>query len=167
MRRDPRIETRHLGVEVGAGKVTLWGTVNSLAARAAAQQVAGRTAGVVEVDNRLHVDISDQCLRTDREIARAVVDHLEWDAELPSVGIEVTVAGGVVTLQGRVNYEYQREVADRAIQHLAGVRGVVNKLAVATPLVHGPGPARAAVLAGHPVPVPHAPTALLAPRQPE
>ncbi len=159
MRRNPRIETRHLGVEVEAGKVTLWGTVNSLAARVAAHQVAEHTEGVLAVDDRLHVVIPDYRVRTDREIARAVVHHLEWDAEVPNTGIEVTVAGGVVTLQGRVDYEYQRDVAERAIQHLAGVRGVVNKLAVGTPLAVGGAPGPIDILTWHPL---HAPPAGLA-----
>lgn len=164
MRRDPRVETRHLGIEVMSAKVTLWGTVNSLAARAAAQQVAARTEGVAEVDNRLHVVIPDYRVRTDRDITRAVVDHLDWDAEVPSAGIKAIVAGGVVTLQGRVDYEYQRDIAERAIQHLAGVRGVVNQLAVGTPLPHGAAPPRTNVLEWHPGHVLHAPAAAPTPR---
>src|SRR5207237_485531 len=117
-----------------------------------------------EIANRLNVAIPDQRLRTDGAIKQAAAEYLAWDAEVPNAAIQVTVAGGVVTLEGHVDYEFQRDVAERVVQHLTGVRGVVNKLAVGTPLAHGLTPPRADLLAWHPVHVPHASASAPTPR---
>src|SRR3954468_17356979 len=128
LRRQPRVETRHLSVEVQTGKITLWGTVGSYAARMGAQRLAEAVPGVARVVNRLQVTIPDHRIRIDAALARAARDRIDWDAELPGTDIRVTVDGGVVTLAGRVDHQYQRDVAERVIEHLAGVRAFVNNL---------------------------------------
>ena len=49
----------------------------------------------------------------------------------PDERIATTVSGGVVTLQGAVPSWAHRSDAERAIQRLVGVRGVVNRITVA------------------------------------
>jgi osmotically-inducible protein OsmY len=134
LQRDPRVEARYVRVEVSGGVVILTGTVTSCAQAAGAQVAAQRAPGVRDVANQLRVAIPDQSIRSDIAILRAVGTTLEWDAEVPDGSIEAAVAGGVVTLHGQVDHEYQRDVAERAIRHLAGVRAVVNQIAVRTPL---------------------------------
>jgi osmotically-inducible protein OsmY len=134
LQQDPRVEARHVGVEVNGGVVILTGTVTSCAQAATAQVATQRVPSVRDVANQLRVAIPDHCIRTDNAVLRAVGTTLEWDAEVPDDCIEATVAGGVVTLQGQVDFEHQRDVAERAIRHLAGVRAVVNQIAVRNPL---------------------------------
>jgi osmotically-inducible protein OsmY len=133
LRRQSRVETWHLGVEVQPGKVTLRGMVGSYAERMAAQRLAEAVPGVAQVVNRLLVAIPDHRIRVDAEVLRAARDRIDWDAELPGADIQVSVAGGVVTLAGRVEHQYQRDVAERVIEHLAGVRAIVNNLAISSP----------------------------------
>jgi osmotically-inducible protein OsmY len=117
-------------VEVDQGVVTLTGTVSSYAKRLAAQEAAHRVAGVLDVANDIQVKIPGMLGRTDTEIALAVRQALEWDAEIPDRSIESTVSDGMVTLEGSVDFWHQREDAEQAVHNLAGVRGVVNKLVV-------------------------------------
>ena len=42
----------------------------------------------------------------------------------------MVVQKGWVTMSGKVNSEYQRQAADSAVRHLAGVRGVSNEITV-------------------------------------
>jgi osmotically-inducible protein OsmY len=58
---------------------------------------------------------------------------LEWDVEVPDERIQSTVSGGVVTLEGSVDFWHESEDAARAVRHLAGVRGLSNKLRISAP----------------------------------
>src|SRR5206468_21835 len=59
-----------------------------------------------------------------------VTRALEWDAQIPVEKLDVTVSKGWVTLQGEVEWEYQRRAAERAVRSISGVRGVTNLINV-------------------------------------
>jgi osmotically-inducible protein OsmY len=132
---DPRVEETDVGVEVDQGVVTLTGTVGSYAKRLAAQEAAHRVQGVLDVANDVRVKLPVGEERTDTDIAQAVRRALEWDALVPHERIRSTVAQGWVTLDGTVEYWYQRDAAERAVRPLAGVRGVTDHVAVRPPAV--------------------------------
>ena len=77
LRWDTRVKETAVGVEVDRGIVTLTGTVDSWAARLAAQEAAHRVAGVLDVANDLHVKLPTSTERTDADIARAVRSALD------------------------------------------------------------------------------------------
>lgn len=135
LRWDPRVDEAEVGVEVHQGVVVLSGTVTSYSQRAAAEAAAHRVRGVLDVVNELQVVLPGQYVRTDEALAHAVRHTLEWDVDLPADRIHTTVSGGVVTLEGTVDYAHQREDAARAVRRLKGVRGVVNRLTVMGPAV--------------------------------
>jgi osmotically-inducible protein OsmY len=68
--------------------------------------------------------------RTDPEVARDVVHELESHVSIPSDQIKVTVKNGWVTLEGTVDWEYQKNLAKSAIKKLKGVTGVTNNIKV-------------------------------------
>jgi osmotically-inducible protein OsmY len=127
---DSRLKQSEIGVTVKKGVVTLTGTVDSYAKKLAAQKAAHRVPGVLDVANDIQVKATGSLRRTDSEIARAVRLALEWDVLVPSDQIHSTVANGLVTLEGEVDYYGERADAERAIAHLPGVRGVTNKIEV-------------------------------------
>ncbi|MEV4483397.1 BON domain-containing protein [Micromonospora coxensis] len=127
---DPRVSPTEVGVTVTEGVVTLTGWVDSYAAKWAAERAAHRVARVRAVANDLTVRIGPSSERTDPEIASAAERALAWDAFVPVENLEVTVAGGWVTLRGTVEWEYQRRAAERVVGRLTGVRGVSNGVTV-------------------------------------
>jgi osmotically-inducible protein OsmY len=132
---DSRLRQSDIGVSVKNGVVTLTGMVDSYAKKLAAQKAAHRVPGVLDVANDIQVKVTGSLRRTDSEIARAIRLALEWDVLVPSNQIHSTVANGLVTLEGEVDYYSERADAERAIAHLPGVRGVTNKIQVcAAPL---------------------------------
>jgi osmotically-inducible protein OsmY len=133
LRWDPRVAQTDVGVEVDNGVVTLTGTVNNYPERLAAQEAAHRVQGVLDVANDIQVKLPGSAARTDTEIAQAVRDTLRWCVQVPHERMQSTVADGIVTLDGTVDYYYQREAAERAVRNLTGVRGVVNGLSVTGP----------------------------------
>ncbi len=130
LRWDTRVKETDVGVEVDRRIVTLTGTVDSWAARHAAQDAAHRVAGVLDVANDLRVKLPTSTERTDADIARAVRVALEWDVLVPEQRVRSTVSSGVVTLEGSVDYWKQHDDAGRAVRNLAGVREVKNLMTV-------------------------------------
>jgi len=125
---DAQLQPNEIGVMVKDGVVTLTGWVDSYLKKWAAEDAAHRVPGVKAVANDIEVRLSTQ--RTDSDIAAAAVHALEWDAGIPSDKIQVTVSKGWVTLRGEVEWEYQREEAERVVRRLTGVTGVTNLITV-------------------------------------
>jgi osmotically-inducible protein OsmY len=128
---DSRTNDALVDVEVAGGVVALVGTVSSWAQKIAAQEAAHRVYGVLDVANDLQIVLQGSDGRSDTEIAQAVRLALQWDVFVPDTRIRSTVSRGWVTLEGDVDYLSQRDDCDRSVRHLAGVRGVTNKIEVA------------------------------------
>ena len=69
-------------------------------------------------------------MRTDPEVARDVQHVRELRAFFPDDAIQITVREGVVTLEGVVQWDYQRRSAETSIHGVSGVRAVINSLQV-------------------------------------
>jgi osmotically-inducible protein OsmY len=127
---EPSINAAEIGVIVKDGVVTLTGRVASLAEKYAAARAAARVTGVKAVANELEVGLPPADQRTDEEIARAVAMALVSHASVPPDRIKAQVSHGWVTLEGTVEWDYQREAAERAVRHLRGIKGVINRIVV-------------------------------------
>jgi osmotically-inducible protein OsmY len=58
------------------------------------------------------------------------VDSLKWDTEVPRDVIKVKVEDGWVTLEGEIEWNYERIAAERSARFLTGVRGLTNLIKV-------------------------------------
>lgn len=129
---EPSVDEGRIGVAVADGIVTLTGEVGSFAAKWNAERAVERVEGVRGVANDTQVRLVGQY--SDTDVARAAVDALTWNSLVPSDRVTVRVENGWVTLQGEVNYDYERRAAERAVRYLDGVTGVSNLVTV-TPQV--------------------------------
>lgn len=127
---DPAIDSENIGAAVKSGVVTLSGHVPTYAQKRAAIRAALRIEGVKGVASDLNVQLPTDSRRSDGDIAEAAVRAIEWNATLPTEHIKVKVDDGWVTLEGIVNWNYQRERSEQAIRYLTGVQGVTNALQV-------------------------------------
>jgi osmotically-inducible protein OsmY len=125
---DARLQPNEIGVAVKDGVVSLTGWVDSYLKKWTAEDVAQRVSGVKAVANDIEVKLATE--RTDADIAAAAVHALEWDALIPADKVKVTVSKGWVTLRGEVEWQYQKEDAERVVRRLAGVKGVTNLITV-------------------------------------
>jgi osmotically-inducible protein OsmY len=110
--------------------VTLTGSVATYAEKMTAEQVTKRVYAVKAVANDIEVKMPGISQRTDADIAAAALSALKWDAAVPDDRIKVTVRGGWLTLEGTVEWQYQREAAERDVRSLLGVTGVTNQITV-------------------------------------
>jgi len=127
---EPRLNPNEIGVIVKDGVVTLTGWVDSYTKRWAAEDAAHRVRGVKAVANDIEVRLTSTDERTDQDIAKAAARALEWDAFVPLEKLDVTVSKGWVTLKGEVEWNYQRQDAERVVRRLQGVKGVSNLITV-------------------------------------
>ena len=127
---EPRVQPNEIGVTVKDGVVTLTGWVDSYTKKWAAEEAVRRVRGVKAVANDIEVRLPSSSERTDADIAAAAVRALEWDAFLPVDKIKVTVSKGFVTLEGSVDWQYQKSDAERVVRRLTGVKGVSNLITV-------------------------------------
>jgi osmotically-inducible protein OsmY len=130
---DPEIEVTEIGVEVDDGIVTLTGTIDSYAKKLAAERAAFRVDGVRAVANDLLVQPEGIGVVTDTSIARAIANAFEWNSAIPVEQVQITVAEGRVTLEGEVNWQYQRTAAETIVHRVPGVRDVTNLILVRQP----------------------------------
>jgi len=130
LRSDPDIDATDIAVAVKDGSVTLTGFVRSFRQRRRAEQDVKRLAGVVGIANNIEVRLSIIHRRPDSEIARDAVEAIKRDLPLSWDKIKAIVEDGWITLEGEVEWHYQRERAEEAVQGLRGIRGVTNKIEV-------------------------------------
>jgi osmotically-inducible protein OsmY len=126
----PNIEETQIGVIVEDGVVTLSGVVNEYSKKAAANKVAKSVVGVKAVAEDIEVKYGDKFKKTDKEIAKAAVNALEWNASVPKEKVMVFVEDGYIYLTGEVVWDYQRNAAKRTLQNLLGVKGVINNIEI-------------------------------------
>lgn len=127
---EPSFDAAAIGVSVDGGIVTLRGDVGSYAARSAAERVVSRVYGVKAIANDLTVRLVTGFERNDTDIAHAAVTALTWNAVIPQGRVTLTVSNGQLTLNGTVDWQYQKEAAARTVRDLTGVKGVTNSITV-------------------------------------
>jgi osmotically-inducible protein OsmY len=125
---DPKLRSKDIAVDVKEGVVTLSGFVGSYWQKHSAEKIVKRIRGVRGVANDLKIKLFWE--RTDPEIARDALHELDRHSGIPSETIKVTVKDGVITLEGSVEWQYQRIYAEEAVENLKGVTDVVNKIEV-------------------------------------
>lgn len=129
---EPSVEASQIGVMAKDGVVTLTGDVPRYADKMAAERVAKRVYGVKGVANDIEIRLPGTATRSDTEIATAALNVLKWDTSVPDGQVQVTVRDGHVTLDGTVDWQYQKEAATTAVRNLVGVKEVTNRVTIKT-----------------------------------
>jgi osmotically-inducible protein OsmY len=125
---NPQLNAFEIGVAVKNGVVTLSGQVDTYLKKLEAEKEARKVVGVKAIAEDIHVGVSPGIKKTDTEIAEAALNALKWHTSIPEDSIRLKVEGGIVTLEGEVEWGFQRDSASHAVNNLAGVRGVINTI---------------------------------------
>jgi osmotically-inducible protein OsmY len=132
---EPYLNATEIGVAVKNGIVTLSGTVNSYLKKTRAEKAAKRVSGVKAVAEDIEVKYADSLLKNDTEIAETILSALKWHSAINEEKIKVKVEDGVVTLDGEVDWEFQRNSAVMQIENLIGVKRIVNNITIKSGIV--------------------------------
>jgi osmotically-inducible protein OsmY len=127
---EPVLSAAEIGVTAKDGIVTLTGTVDSYRKKSEAEDAAKNVAGVKAVVEKIEIASSSIGIKTDSEIAAEVINAFKWNWEIPNAMIKVKVEGGWVTLDGELEWNYQRNAANKSVSTLDGVKGIANNLTI-------------------------------------
>jgi osmotically-inducible protein OsmY len=126
---DPAVDASAIGVAAEGGSVTLTGYIDTYAGKLAAERSAKSVRGVRAVANDLQVRLKIE--RTDADIAADAARALAIRSSTIPGSVQAVVHQAHVTLTGRVDSLFQKQEAEDAVRHIAGVRTVTNYIAVA------------------------------------
>jgi osmotically-inducible protein OsmY len=126
----PSVNSAHIGVTAKGGVVTLTGQVAHFSEKADAEEAAKGVYGVQGIANDIVIEIPGSSKRSDQDIAQAALSAMKWDFQVPNDKIKVVVKNGWVTLDGEVDWEYQRKAAARCVRNLVGVVAFTDEIQV-------------------------------------
>jgi osmotically-inducible protein OsmY len=130
----PLLHANEIGVAVKNGIVTLSGTVDSYPKKIKAERATKKVAGVRGIAEDITVKLNGDNKRTDPELAQAVLSELEWHSNVDINRISILVEDSCVTLEGDVDWHFQRKSAAKAVSKIKGVTAVINNIKIsATP----------------------------------
>ena len=127
---DPDLDAEDIAVSVKNGFVTLAGFSKSYTDRLEAEAAAKRVAGVLAVANDIEVRLPAIDQRPDPDIARDAVAAMKSALPISYDRIKAIVKGGWITLEGAVEWQYQKSTAETAVRKVKGVKGVTNVITV-------------------------------------
>lgn len=127
---EPLLHAAEIGVVVRDGVVTLTGTVDSFLKKVEAETAAKNVAGVKAVAENIKIHFESSFVKNDTEIANEIVNAWRWNWDVPGEKLKVKVENGWVTLEGEVEWNYEKEAARKSVEKLIGVVGVSNDIAL-------------------------------------
>jgi osmotically-inducible protein OsmY len=127
---EPLLHAAEIGVIAKDGVVTLTGEVNSYTKKLEAEKAAKKVIGVNALVEKIEVKFPVTWAKTDEEIANEVLIGLKSRWDVPKDKVTIKVEDGWITLEGELPWNYQKEAAKSAINHLSGVKGVTNSIKI-------------------------------------
>ena len=131
LKYDASVDSSDIGVSVKSGVVALTGFVHSYSQKLQAEADAKRVSGVLGVANDIEVRFASVDARPDPEIARDVIAQIKLELPYSHQNLKAVVKKGWVTLEGNLEWNYQRAAAEGAALRVNGVLGVSNFIKLA------------------------------------
>ena len=126
----PYLRASEIGVTVKNGVVTLSGTMDSYAKKVAAERIAKNVQGVRAVAEDIEVRLLADNEKSDSDLAAAILSALKWHTDIQEENLKIKVENGYVTLEGRVEWLYEKDFVREAIENIKGVKGVINNIII-------------------------------------
>jgi len=130
LKYEPAVKVTDIGVLVKDGIVTLTGCTGSHGEKRHALQAAKRVAGVKGLADQITVKLAEPHRRSDADIAAAAVHQIEWSTTIPKGTTKITVHDGWITLEGEVEWWYQKNAAENVMHYMVGVNGIKNLITI-------------------------------------
>lgn len=129
---EANIDSVEVHVDGDANIVHLTGTVDTLAERTRAEEIAAATVGTTgRVVNDLTVEALDEPPDDpDEQLAHTLDGLIDGDAVLRERDVNVHVSGGVVTITGEVRTAAEKARVGRFVRDVPGVAKIDNQLTI-------------------------------------
>jgi osmotically-inducible protein OsmY len=126
----PNIDDTDIAVKVMNGVVSLTGFVRNFSEKYHAEAAAKRVAGVAGVANDIEVHFPAGDDISDPEIARNTVAAIKNELPFIDDRVKVLVHKGRVTLEGHLEWQFQKQQAEDAARRQKGVMNVLNLIEI-------------------------------------
>ena len=127
---EPLLHAAEIGVIAQDGIITLTGVVDTYAKKSEAENAAKNVDGVKAVVEKIEIQFGSLVSKSGNEIATDILNSYRWNWEIPKEKINVKVEDGWVTLEGEVQWNFQKEAAKNAIKNIVGVKGITNVITI-------------------------------------
>lgn len=127
---EPLLHAAEIGVIAQDGVITLTGVVDTYAKKSEAENAAKNVAGVKAVVEKIEIQFGSLVSKSGNEIAIDILNSFKWNWEIPNEKVKVKVEDGWVTLEGEVQWNFQKEAAKNAVKNITGVKGVTNVITI-------------------------------------
>ena len=128
---EPLLNPAEIGVIAEDGVITLTGTVDSYAKKLEAEDAAKSVKGVKAVIVKLEIKFNSEWEREDdSEIAGEIIEAAKWNWDIPEDKIKAKVENGWVTLDGEVDFYFQKEAIEDLVKNHSGITGVTNNITI-------------------------------------
>ncbi|MGK9536966.1 BON domain-containing protein, partial [Salmonella enterica subsp. enterica] len=84
-----------------------------------AERAAKGVKGVRAIAQEIQVRLDKHAGTADDTLAERVLNIIDWSSDAPQNDIKVTVQKGWITLDGDVDWQYQKETLERAVHELS------------------------------------------------
>ncbi|MBP2614914.1 BON domain-containing protein [Chryseobacterium jejuense] len=132
---EPLLHAAEIGVTAKDGVVSITGIVDNYAKKIEAEKAAKKVIGVKVLVDNIKVKIPNSSSKTDIEIADEIVEAFKSNVLIPENMIKVIVDDGQVTLEGEVQWDYQREMTKNALYCLPGVKAIINNIKIKSEII--------------------------------
>jgi osmotically-inducible protein OsmY len=122
------INANEIGVAVKNGIVTLSGTLHSYPAKISIERAVKKLANVKAIAQDIVVNLNGSHPISDSDIANVAINMIEWEDNYKIKNLKILVEDAVVTLEGEVEWDFQRKAATEAIADVRGVKKVINNI---------------------------------------
>ena len=130
---EPKLDAAEItiSIEGNSDVVVLGGTVKNHAEKTIAENAVKEIRGVrAVIDENIVNSLAWRKIKTDHDIVSAAIQAFKWHALIPDELVKITVANGHVILSGRVDWQYQKNLAWNAVNNLSGVKSIKNNIIV-------------------------------------
>ncbi|MFM2230943.1 MAG: hypothetical protein RL607_2201 [Bacteroidota bacterium] len=128
LRWEPQLHDTQFGVIANEGIITLTGITDSYYKKIEAEKTAKKVTGVRAIIDHITIVVKENYQLTDEEIAAKIVTLYHASFTIPDDRIKITVEDGWVTLEGKVNWNYQKNAAETILHPILGIRGISNHI---------------------------------------
>jgi osmotically-inducible protein OsmY len=130
IRWSPDVEGGEIKVVVDDGIVTLTGSVGSLRDKDRAERAAKRITGVAGIANDIEVRGATDDNPSDTQIAHEAIAAIRADLPDATAHVQILARDGHVSLEGVVEWQWQRQRIESTVRAIKGIAVVSNLLTI-------------------------------------
>jgi osmotically-inducible protein OsmY len=132
IRWEPLLKLAEIGVDANDGVITLSGVVDSYIKKSQAEDTAKKITGVKAVVEKIAVKFNNDDEKSDSEIAIEVLNALKSNKNIPFDRVQIEVEDGHVTLDGKLEWNHQKEAAQKSASNIDSIKVLTNNIKIET-----------------------------------